>query len=136
MSESLNSFHRIRIPDKIAEPGGHYTDGVVFGDMLWVSGMVSVDIDGNVVSQGDIVGQTEQVFQNIKFVLENAGATFKDIVKVTIYLCDINDREAVNTVRKKYFGEYKSASTLVEISQLVNPDLLVEIEAVAYLGNK
>ncbi|HEY7251368.1 MAG TPA: Rid family hydrolase, partial [Methylomirabilota bacterium] len=65
-----------------------------------------------------------------------AGATFADVCKVTVYLKNIADREKVNTVRKEYFGASRPASTLIEISQFVRPDLLIEVEAVAVLAER
>ena len=75
--------------------------------------------------------QAERVHENIGAVLAKAGATFADVVKVTVYLRRIGDRAAVNTVRRKFFGESRPASTLVEVSAFVLPDALVEIDAVA-----
>ncbi len=127
----MGSIERIRVPDHLPEPISHYTDGVVAGGWIWVSGMLAVDKDGNLVGGDDVVAQAERVHENIKGVLDKAGATFADVVKVTIYLRRIGDRPAVNTVRRKYFGDSRPASTLVEVSALVIPEALVEIDAVA-----
>ncbi len=127
----MAAIERIRVPDHLPEPISQYTDGVVAGEFIWVSGMLAVDKDGKLVGGDDVVAQAERVHQNIKFVLDQAGATFADVVKVTVYLRRIGDRPAVNTVRRKYFGESRPASTLVEVSALVIPEALVEIDAVA-----
>ena len=116
----------------LAEPVSHYTDAVRAGDLLFVSGFVPVDGDGNLVP-GDVVAQARQVFANIGAVLDAAGAGFGDVVKVTVFLTDIDDRPAVNEVRKEVFGDARPASTLVEISRLVVPGARIEVEAVVQL---
>ena len=116
----------------LPEPISHYTDAVLAGDLLFVSGCVPVDADGNLVA-GDVVAQTQQVFRNIALVLEAAGAGFGDVVKVTVFLTDIDDRVAVNTVRQEVFGATRPASTLVEVSRLAIPGARIEVEAVAYV---
>ena len=115
----------------LPEPFSHYTDAVRAGNLLFVSGCVSVDADGNVVGVGDVVAQARQVFENVRLCLAAAGATFADVVKVTTFLTDINDRAAINTVRQEVFGHTRPASTLVEVSALVLPEFLIEVEAVA-----
>ena len=112
------------------EPISHYTDAVRAGDLLFVSGCVPVDGSGALVP-GDVVAQARQVFANVGAVLEAAGAGFADVVKVTVFLVDIDDREAVNTVRQETFGATRPASTLVEVSRLAVPGALIEVEAVA-----
>lgn len=130
----MSEIQRIRLPEHVSEPISHYTDGVRGGDTLWISGMIATDRDGNLVGEGDVVAQTEQVFENIQAVLDAAGATFADVVKVVVYLRDIDDRPRINPIRQKYFGPARPASTLVEISRLVLPGALIEIDAVAYVG--
>ncbi len=115
----------------LPEPFSHYTDAVRAGDLLFVSGCVALDADGNLVGEGDVVAQTRQVFENIGLCLAAAGASFADVVKVTTFLTNIDDRPAVNEVRKQVFGAAKPASTLVEVSALVRPEFLIEVEAVA-----
>jgi 2-iminobutanoate/2-iminopropanoate deaminase len=117
----------------LAEPISHYTDAVVAGDTLYISGIVPVDAAGNVVGD-DVATQARQVFANMERVLAAAGATAGDVVKVTVYLLDVDDRPAINPVRQEFFGSARPASTLVEVSRLAVPGALLEIEAVAYLG--
>ena len=119
----------IRVP-ALAEPISHYTDAVRAGDLLFVSGCVPVDGEGKLVP-GDVVAQARQVFMNIGAVLEAAGAGFGDVVKVTVFLIDVDDRQAVNTVRQEVFGPARPSSTLVEVSRLAVPGALIEVEAVA-----
>jgi 2-iminobutanoate/2-iminopropanoate deaminase len=117
----------------LAPPISHYTDGVVAGDALYISGIVPVDGEGNLVG-GDVVAQTRQVFAIMERVLAAAGASAADVVKVVVYLLDIDDRPKINPVRQEFFGETRPASTLVEVSRLAVDGALVEIEAVAHLG--
>ena len=85
------------------------------------------------VGGDDVVAQVRQVFANLRAVLDAAGATFADVVKVTVYLTDIADRARINPVRQEIFGATRPASTLVEVSALVTPGAKVEIDAVAVL---
>ena len=115
----------------LAPPISHYCDAVRFGDLLFISGLVGVDADGKVVGEGDAARQTRQIFENMRTVLDAAG--FGDVLKVTVFLKNIEDRARINPVRQEFFGTARPASTLVEISRLVRDDLLVEIEAVVGL---
>jgi len=124
---------RIRLVGQLAEPISHYTDAVEAGGFLYISGMLPVNADGELVGTGDVVRQSEQVLDNVGAVLQATGATFGDVVRVGLYVRDMADRELINTVRRRYFGDARPASTLVEVSALANPDALVEIEAVALL---
>ena len=121
----------MRVPE-LAEPISHYTDAVRAGDLLFISGCVPVDGSGALVL-GDIEVQTRQVFTNIAAVLAAAGAGFADVVKVTVFLLDVDDRQRVNRVREEVFGETRPASTLVEVSRLAIPGARIEVEAVALL---
>jgi 2-iminobutanoate/2-iminopropanoate deaminase len=120
----------IRVPGQ-AEPISHYTDAVRAGDLLFVSGCVPVDAEGRLVGEGDVVAQARQVFANVGAVLEAGGATFADVVKVTVYLTDVADRTRINPVRQEVFGDARPASTLVEVSALAIPGAKLEVEAVA-----
>ena len=118
----------------LAEPISHYTDAVRAGDLLFVSGFVPVDSEGRLVGGDDVVAQTRQVFANLAAVLAAAGATFADVVKVTVYLTNIEDRARINPVRQEVFRDTRPASTLVEVSALATPGAKVEIDAVALLA--
>jgi 2-iminobutanoate/2-iminopropanoate deaminase len=119
--------------DGLADPISHYTDAVVAGDLLFVSGLVGVDRHGALVGGEDVVAQARQVFANMRAVLDEAGCRFEDVVKVTVYLTDVDDRPKINPVRQEVFGDARPASTLVEVSQLAVPGAKVEIEAVALI---
>lgn len=119
---------------ELSTPVSHYTDAVRCGDFLFISGCVAFDQQGHIVSKGDVVGQMRKALENMGACLTAAGMTFKNIAKVTVFLVDINDRAAINPVRKEFFKDAMPASTLIAVNELVSPDLLVEIEAVAYDG--
>ncbi len=127
----MRAREELRVPE-LAEPISHYTDAVWAGDLLFISGCVPVDSAGALVP-GDVVAQAKQVFANIAVVLTAAGGSFADIVKVTVFLVDVDDRPAVNAVREEVFGASRPASTLVEVSRLAIPGARVEVEAVALI---
>jgi 2-iminobutanoate/2-iminopropanoate deaminase len=115
------------------QPISHFTDAVLAGRTLYVSGLVATDERGEVVGLGDVVEQTRQIFRNLKRVLDAAGAGPSDVAKLTIFMRSVDQRPLINPVRQEFFGEHRPASTLVEVSRLVREELLVEIEAVAEL---
>jgi 2-iminobutanoate/2-iminopropanoate deaminase len=128
----LGRREEIRVPG-MSEPISHFTHVVKAGRLVFVSGCVATDAQGRTVGDGDVVAQARQVHENLKKCLAAAGATFADVCKVTVFLKNVADREKVNIARQEYFGAYRPASTLVEISRLVRDDLLLEIEATAVL---
>ena len=117
----------------LAPPISHYADAVAAGNTLYISGIIPVDERGELVGGDDVVAQVRQVFANMRRVLDAVGATPADVVKVTVYLLDIDDRAAINPVRQEFFGDARPASTLVEVGALAVPGARVEIEAVAHL---
>lgn len=120
----------IRAPG-LSEPISHYSDAVRAGNTIYVSGQASLDARGKLVGPGDVVAQARQTLENMKAVLKAAGATLDDVVKVTVYLADRDDRPKVNEVRKEYFKANRPASTLIEISRFAIEGMLIEIEAIA-----
>jgi 2-iminobutanoate/2-iminopropanoate deaminase len=124
------SREEIRV-DALAEPISHFTDAVRAGGFLHVSGIVAVDGEGKLVGGDDIVAQTRQVFENMRVVLAAGGCGFEDVVKVTIFLTDIDDRPLINPLRELMFGPTRPASTLVEVPRLAVEGAKVEIECVA-----
>ena len=104
------------------------------GHLIFASGQVSRDVDGNTVGVGDIKAQTRQVLENLKAVLEEGGATMDDVVKVTVFVTNVAEHFAqIHEVRSEFWKDGYPASTLVEISALANPELLIEIEALAVI---
>lgn len=126
----MSRREEIRVPGQ-AEPISHYTDAVRAGDLLFVSGCVPVDGEGRLVGGDDVVAQARQVLANVGAVLHASGASFADVVKVTVYLTDVDDRTRINPVRQEVFGDARPASTLVEVSALAIPGAKLEIDAVA-----
>jgi 2-iminobutanoate/2-iminopropanoate deaminase len=124
--------------EELALPGGaapisHYTDAVRFGNLLFISGMVALDAENNVVAPGDVVAQADYIFDSIGRVLAQAGGGFENVLRVTVYLLDVADRTRINPVRQKFFGATKPASTLIGVRELALPGLLMEVEAIAGL---
>jgi 2-iminobutanoate/2-iminopropanoate deaminase len=115
----------------LPEPISHYTDAVQGGGLLFVSGCIPVDERGDLVGGDDVEAQARQVFLNVGRVLAAAGVGFDDVLKVTVYLVDVDDRARINPVRKEVFGDTRPASTLIEVSRLAVPGARLEIDAVA-----
>ena len=113
-------------------PVSHYCHVVRAGDFVWLSGMVGMTKDGEIPE--DTVDQFEIAIGTIDRCLRAAGGRPDQVVKVQLFLTDISERSRINPIRQRYFGEHRPASTLVEVSALVDPRMKVEIEAVAYLG--
>jgi len=106
------------------------------GRTLYVSGQIALDRDGKLVGEGDFGAQVVQVFENLKSRLEEGGATFKDVVKLNYYLTDGSALPTLRDIRNRYLNvEQPPASTLVVVKQLFREDFLVEIEAVAVVGD-
>lgn len=104
--------------------------------MIFVSGQLAMDAEGNPVAPDDISAQTRYIFENIKTILMNAGAVLEDVVKVQIFLTDISTFPQVSAVRNEYLENIKPVSTLVEISHTVKEGCDVEIEVTAITDNK
>jgi 2-iminobutanoate/2-iminopropanoate deaminase len=117
-------------------PISHYTDAVRFGDLLFISGVAPLDETLNLVGGDDVVAQARQVFANLAKVLEAAGAGFADVLKVTVYLTDVDDRAKINPVRQEFFGAARPASTLIGVAALALPGMKIEVEAVAGLTRR
>ena len=124
----MGSIKRFMVDGQL-EPVSHYCHAVRAGDRIWISGTVGIDANG-VVSK-DSVEQFEVAIRNLDVALQKAGGVVSDVVKVTIFLTNIEDRSRINPIRQRYFGEHRPASTLIGVSQLVLPELKVEIEAEA-----
>ncbi len=106
----------------------------VYGNHVYISGMTAHDLAGNVVGDGSMYDQSRRTFDKIKHLIEAAGGTMNDVIKVNIYVTDITEREAAWRARAEFFTGAFPASTLVEVSALATPELKVEIEVQAFLG--
>ncbi len=119
-------------PPELAKPTGYtHVVEVVGGRTLYISGQVAVDRTGAVVGKGDLKAQTRQVFENLKSALTASGATLDDVVKITVFMSDISQVQTVRDVRDGYFKKNPPASSAVEVTRLVRPEFMIEIEAVA-----
>ena len=124
-------------PETLAAPAGytHVVDAPA-SQIVFVSGQVALDADGQLVGEGDFEAQTRQVFANLTRALEAAGATWPDVAKLTYFVRDVSQLAAIRTVRDEFVDtERPPASTLVEVSRLVCDEFLIEIEAIAILGS-
>ena len=104
------------------------------GDFVFVSGQVGMDLDGNIVGEDDFRSQAEQTFRMLSKVLEASGSSLAQVVKVNIYVTDMANFPIILELREKYFSKPYPADTIVEISALGLPELLVEIDAIAVVG--
>lgn len=121
-------------PSALAAPSGYSYAIKKSGTPVFISGQVALDGQGKLVGENDAAAQTDQVFQNLRTVVEACGGTLDDVVKITIFVTDASYRPAVAAARLKYFkeGQYP-ASTYLVVSALAVPQLLVEVEAVAII---
>ena len=101
------------------------------GDLVFVSGQAALDLHGNIVGVGDFDAQATQAFDNLRAVLTAAGSGLDRLIKVTIYLTDMSNFERVVALRERYFSPPWPADTLVEVSALALPELMIEIEGIA-----
>ena len=124
-------IQRFMVPGQMP-PVSHYCHVVRAGNQVWVSGAVGVKADGAIPAT--TLEQFDVALDAVDACLRHAGAGAQHVVKVNIYMTDIGERAAINPRRVAYFGEHRPASTLVEVSALVDPRMKVEIEAVAYVG--
>ncbi|OMF25255.1 deaminase [Paenibacillus sp. FSL H8-0548] len=115
--------------DKAPAAIGPYSQAIKLGGLLFTSGQIPLDAAGQLV-EGGIEEQTHQVFRNLEAVLAEAGASFQDVVKATVFMKDMNQFATVNGIYSSYFGEHKPARSAVEVARLPK-DVLVEIEVIA-----
>lgn len=118
------------------EPIAGYSRAVRVGPFVHVAGTTAVDEHGEVVGRGNVRAQTVRAIENIERALMRLGASLQDVVRTRIYVTDIGSWEVVARVHGEYFGDVRPVSTLVAVSALVAPELLVEIEAEAILPER
>lgn len=111
----------------------HSADAVRAGDVLFIAGILPVDVEGRLVGGDDVVEQARFTFGELGRILVAAGCGFEDVVKVSVFLTDVDDRPLINPVRQEVFGNARPASTLVEVAGLAVQGALIEVDAVAAL---
>ena len=122
------------VAQELHAPLGHFSHATAVeatGRLVFLSGMTALNRDGGVTGVGDITAQTHQVCQNLKAAVEAAGGSLDDIVRVDVFVRNVEDFDAIHAVRRQYFTGIPPASTMVEVSKFVNKDYLIEINAIA-----
>ncbi len=117
-------------PSNVFKPRG-YSHAFKVGNTIYVAGQAAFDQQMKLVGKGDIVAQTAQTYENLKRVLEAAGATMADIVKVNYYVRNYDDLNKTGELMVKYFPRPFPPSTAVEVTRLADPDQLIEVEVIA-----
>jgi enamine deaminase RidA (YjgF/YER057c/UK114 family) len=136
MTHAANpSITRVNPPELGTPPGYSQVVEVAAGRIIFIAGQTALDRDGNVIGKGDFTAQAAQVFHNLAIALQARGCTAANLVKLTVFLTDMNNLGTYREARNRFFASVTPpaapAVTLVEVSKLYGPDFLIEIEAIA-----
>lgn len=124
------------VSSELSTPSGHFSHATTIaaaGTIVFVSGLTAKRADGTIAGVGDITTQTRQVCENLRAVMHEAGGTLDDICRVDVYVRNMEHFAQIHAVRREYFSPPLPASTMVEVSKMVDPDYLIEISAIAVL---
>jgi len=122
---------------KIRQPSGHFSQATMIearGRLIFISGMTARRADGTIAGIGDIEAQTRQVCENIKAAVEQAGGKMDDICRVDVFVRNMEHFDQIHKVRREYFKPPAPASTMVEVCKMTSPEYLIEISAIAVIG--
>ena len=122
---------------KVRVPMGHFSQAIAIeakGKLVFISGMTARCPDGTIAGIGDVEAQTRQVCENLKSAVEAAGGTMEDICRVDVYVRNIEHFDKIHKVRREYFKAPAPASTMVEVTKMVSPEYLIEINAIAVIA--
>ncbi len=112
-----------------------YSRAVRIGNHIWVAGTTATDQAGGVVAAGDVAGQTRYILERIAAALKEAGATISDVVRTRMFVVDISQWEAIGRAHGDFFGSVRPATTMVQVTRLIDPAHLIEIEVDAFVGH-
>ena len=127
-------MQRVTSPHVKEAPPGTWSNCRVYGNQFFVAGMTAGDGQGGLLGDGSMYSQAKETFGKIKHLVEAAGGTMNDIIRLDIYVTDIKQREGVWKARREFFSGDFPTSTLVEVRALATPQLLVEVNATGFLG--
>ena len=127
-------IRKVTTPEIPEPPPGMFSNCLVVGDTIYISGQHAGNPKGGILGDGSMVSQTRETLKKIKALIEAAGGSMADVVKLNVYVTDVSKRAEIGQARREFFSGDFPCSTLVEISRLVDPDLMIEIEATAIIG--
>ena len=126
------------VSPKLRQPSGHFSHATMIearGRLVFISGMTARRADGTIAGIGDIEAQTRQVCENVKSAVEQAGGSLDDICRVDLFVRNMEHFDQIHKVRRDYFKPPAPASTMVEVCKMTSPEYLIEMSAIAVIGD-